>query len=92
MELDANPQEFFRYFEVPGLAHCAGGVGGQPTATFQALVDWVGNGVAPETLPIKFNDPAGTEYERILCPYPSKVKLVSENADLTKRESYECSA
>ncbi|PSN64164.1 tannase and feruloyl esterase [Corynespora cassiicola Philippines] len=92
MELDANPQEFFRYFEVPGLAHCAGGVGGQPTATFQALVDWVENGVAPETLPIKFNDSAGTEYERILCPYPSKVKLVSENAYPTKRESYECSA
>ncbi|KAK2598475.1 hypothetical protein N8I77_011888 [Diaporthe amygdali] len=84
-------KDFFRYFEVPGLAHCAGGSGGQPTATFQALVDWVENGVVPATLPIKFNDTAGTEYDRILCPYPEKARLVSDSADVTKSESYRCS-
>ncbi|KAH8725721.1 Tannase/feruloyl esterase [Phaeosphaeriaceae sp. PMI808] len=84
-------KDFFRYFEVPGLAHCAGGSGGQPTATFQALVDWVENGVVPETLPIKFNDTAGTQYDRILCPYPEKARLISNSSDVTKATSYKCS-
>ncbi|PKX90532.1 tannase and feruloyl esterase [Aspergillus novofumigatus IBT 16806] len=89
-EQTPNIKDFFRYFEVPGLAHCAGGVGGQPTATFQALVDWVEKGVAPDTLPINFKDTNGTQYERILCPYPEKAQLVSADLDVTKAESYKC--
>ncbi|KAF2182945.1 tannase and feruloyl esterase [Zopfia rhizophila CBS 207.26] len=87
MELTPDVKDFFRYFEVPGLAHCAGGFGGQPTATFRALVDWVENGVVPETLPIKFNDTAGTQYDRILCPYPAKARLISNSSDVTKAAS-----
>ncbi|KAH4960653.1 carboxylic ester hydrolase [Parastagonospora nodorum] len=83
-------KDFFRYFEVPGLGHCNGGVGGQPTATFQALVDWVEKGVRPDTLPINFKDTNGTQYERILCPYPEKTRLVSADLDTTKAESYKC--
>ncbi len=85
-----DAKDFFRYFEVPGLGHCSGGVGGQPTATFQALVDWVEKGVVPETLPINFKDINGTQYERILCPYPEKARLVSVGLDVTKAESYKC--
>ncbi|RAR10655.1 feruloyl esterase b precursor [Stemphylium lycopersici] len=92
MSLDPKVNDFFRYFEVPGLAHCSGGTGGQPTDTFRALVDWVEHGVVPESLPIKFNSTAGTQYERILCPYPSMPRLVSEDADATKPESYQCAA
>lgn len=91
MKLTPDVKDFFRYFEVPGLAHCAGGSGGQPTATFQALVDWVENGLVPETIPIKFNDTAGTQYERILCPCPEQACLVSGALDVTKPESYQCS-
>jgi len=90
MELDPAADDFFRYFQVPGLAHCAGGSGGQPTATFKALVDWVEKAVVPETLPISFNDTKGTQYDKILCPYPSKARLVSGDADATKPESYKC--
>jgi hypothetical protein len=85
-------RDFFRYFEVPGLAHCSGGSGGQPTSTFQALVDWVENGVVPETLPIEFNSTEGVHYERILCPYPKKAILKKGELDVTKRESWECVA
>ncbi|KAL1879260.1 hypothetical protein Daus18300_001839 [Diaporthe australafricana] len=91
MEQTPDVKDFFRYFEVPGLSHCSGGSGGQPTATFQALVDWVEKGVVPETLPIEFNDTAGTQYERILCPYPEKARLVSGALDVAKAESYQCS-
>lgn len=83
-------KDFFRYFEVSALRHCNGGVRGQPTAAFQALVDWVEKGVRPDTLPIKFEDTNGTQYERILCPYPEKTRLVSADLDVTKAETYEC--
>ncbi|USP81330.1 tannase and feruloyl esterase [Curvularia clavata] len=80
--------DFFRYFEVPGLAHCSGGNGGQPTSTFQALVDWVEQGIVPETLPIDFDDEEGVSNQRILCPYPKKALLKEQGLDVTKRESW----
>jgi hypothetical protein len=89
-EQTPDVKDFFRYFQVPSLGHCAGGVGGQPTATFQALVDWVERGVILDTLPINFKDSNGTQYERILCPYPEKARLVSIGLDVTKAESYDC--
>ncbi|KAF9700050.1 hypothetical protein EKO04_001573 [Ascochyta lentis] len=85
-------EDFFRYFEVPGLAHCSGGNGGQPTSTFQALIDWVEKGIVPETLPIDFNDTKGMQYERILCPYPEKARLKNKRLDVTQRGSWECAA
>jgi hypothetical protein len=90
MNLDPKVDDFFRYFEVPGLAHCSGGSGGQPTSVFQALVDWVEKDNTPDTIPITFNDTAGTEYNRFLCPYPMKTRLVSNDGDVTKPESYKC--
>ncbi|RII22925.1 hypothetical protein CUC08_Gglean013364 [Alternaria sp. MG1] len=89
-KLDPNLDDFFRYFQVPGLAHCSGGSGGQPTSTFQALVDWVERGTAPDTIPINFNDMSGIQYDRFLCPYPMKTRLVSKHEDVTKAQSYEC--
>ncbi|KAH8657771.1 Tannase/feruloyl esterase [Xylariales sp. PMI_506] len=83
--------DFFRYFQVPGLGHCAGDTVNQPTATWQALVNWVENGTAPDTLPIQFNYTAGTEYNRILCPYPAKAVLITNATDVTSAESFECS-
>lgn len=91
MKQTPGVKDFFRYFEVPGLAHCSGGPGGQPTATFQALVDWVERGIVPEKLPITFNDTTGKKYERILCPYPEKARLISDSLDVTRSESYHCS-
>jgi hypothetical protein len=89
-EQTPNVGDFYRYFNVPGLGHCYGGVGGQPTALWQALVDWVERDTIPETLPISFSDTNGTQYERILCPYPEKASLVSASLDVTKAESYKC--
>jgi len=89
-EKTPNVHDFYRYFEVPGLQHCSGGTGGQPTAAFQALIDWVEKGVSPDTLPINFKTANGTQFERILCPYPEKVRLVSASQDVTMPESYEC--
>ncbi|OBT58782.1 hypothetical protein VE04_01151 [Pseudogymnoascus sp. 24MN13] len=72
-KLDSNVHDFYRYFEVPGLQHCALGNGGQPTAVFDALVAWVEDGIAPDSLPVKPTGLDGTAIDRILCPYPSVV-------------------
>ena len=41
---------FARLFLAPGVAHCSGGPGPQPTGVLDALVSWVEEGKAPETL------------------------------------------
>lgn len=67
--------EFYRIFEVPGLMHCSGGPGGQPSNTFDALRAWVENGTTPDRLPHSYTPDEGTEQRRLLCPYPKKAKL-----------------
>ena len=40
--------EFARFFLAPGVAHCAGGPGPQPTGVLDALLAWVEDGKAPK--------------------------------------------
>ncbi|KAL0933942.1 feruloyl esterase b precursor [Colletotrichum truncatum] len=75
LQIDPDAQDFYRFFEVPGLGHCAGGVGAQPTATWDALVAWVEKGQAPDSLPVDYTNPQGQNEERLLCPYPLQPRL-----------------
>ncbi|KAH6968153.1 Tannase/feruloyl esterase [Fusarium avenaceum] len=78
LEITPNAGEFYRMFEVPGLLHCYGGNGGQPSNTFDALRAWVENGTVPESLPHLYTPvEGGAEFERLLCPYPQKAVLKS---------------
>lgn len=61
-------ENFYRHFEVPGLAHCLGGSGGQPTSLFSQLRAWVENGTAPESSPITFTYKNVT-HGNLLYPY-----------------------
>jgi hypothetical protein len=58
-------QRFYRLFRAPGVGHCGGGAGPQPQNLFDALVNWVENGVAPEQIPAQT-----ATRTRPLCPYP----------------------
>ncbi|KEF54361.1 uncharacterized protein A1O9_09527 [Exophiala aquamarina CBS 119918] len=51
--LDSHATDYYRFFEAPGVFHCGAGPGWFPGDAFQSLVDWVENGVAPETLEAK---------------------------------------
>jgi hypothetical protein len=63
-------QRFYRLFRAPGVAHCGGGSGPQPQNLFGTLVNWVENGVAPETI-LATNTTGGVvTRSRPLCPYP----------------------
>ncbi|HEX9811746.1 MAG TPA: tannase/feruloyl esterase family alpha/beta hydrolase [Burkholderiales bacterium] len=63
-------QKFYRLFRAPGVAHCAGGVGPQPQGLFDALVDWVENGKAPNSILAQKTNADGSIAQRPLCPYP----------------------
>jgi hypothetical protein len=63
-------QQFARLFMAPGVAHCAGGGGPQPQGLFNALVDWVERGQAPNRLLASKPIDGGTQ-TRPLCPYPA---------------------
>lgn len=64
---DPNVRDYYRFFEAPGVEHCAGGIGPIPIETLESVVRWVEEGIAPDTLHAVSAD--GTK-ERDLCPYP----------------------
>ncbi len=67
--------EFARLFMAPGVGHCAGGDGPQPYGQLDALVSWVEEGHAPQTLTAARRDQAGTiTRSRPLCQYPLVAK------------------
>ncbi|KAH7110826.1 Tannase/feruloyl esterase [Dendryphion nanum] len=67
--VDSKVHNYYRLFEAPGLSHCSGGIGGYPGGTFDALVKWVEQGIAPDSLEARS---ATTNKTSILCPYPKK--------------------
>ena len=60
---------FLRLFLAPGVGHCGGGPGPQPTGLLDAVVNWVEHGQAPHSLLASRTD-AGITRTRPLCPYP----------------------
>ena len=63
--------EFLRFFLAPGVAHCGGGTGPAPSGQFEAMVAWVEQGNAPETLEAVRRDQSGAVVRsRPLCQYP----------------------
>ncbi|KAL2870725.1 Tannase/feruloyl esterase [Aspergillus lucknowensis] len=83
-----NINDFYRIFTAPGVGHCHGGVGPQPLNAMTALVDWVENGIAPETLPVQSNTVNGKVALRDLCLYPKK-PVYNEGDDNSQR-SFSC--
>jgi feruloyl esterase len=62
--------DFFRLFMIPGMAHCAGGVGPDQHDAVTAVIDWVETGAAPETLIASKIVGGEVVRSRPLCPYP----------------------
>jgi feruloyl esterase len=70
-------QSFARLFMVPGMFHCSGGPGPNTFDALSPLVNWVENGVAPETITAtKFvsDTPPAVQMTRPLCVYPKVAK------------------
>ena len=76
-DMGGTAQDFARLFLVPGMAHCGGGPATSVFDAFTALVNWVEDGTAPESLLATANAfapwPSRT---RPLCPYPSVTRYL----------------
>ena len=69
-----NTSKFARLFLAPGVGHCAGGPGPQPQGQFDAVVRWVEEGKAPDTLQAVKRDAGGATRTRPLCQFPMVAK------------------
>jgi feruloyl esterase len=83
--------EFIRLFMAPGVAHCAGGAGPQPTGQLEALLSWVEEGKAPETLLARRRDQTGATRTRPLCQYPLVAKYKG-NGSTDDAANFTCSS
>jgi hypothetical protein len=86
---------FIRVFTIPGLMHCAGGPG--PTNVedplVDALVNWVEQGKAPESVLLDRAVPAkGVVRTFRVCPERTRAVLKQADLDFTKPDSWECRA
>ena len=81
---------FLRLFMAPGALHCRDIPGRTPDNAFAAVVRWVEEGVAPETLAATRRDENGDIVEsRPICRYP-KVAIHSGGGELSVAASFEC--
>jgi feruloyl esterase len=69
-----NTAKFARLFLAPGVGHCGGGPGPMPDGQFEAVVHWVEDGQAPETLRAVRRGPDGGSRTRPLCQFPMVAK------------------
>jgi feruloyl esterase len=67
-----STQKFFRFFMVPGMAHCGGGPGATSFDALTALDTWVENDKAPERILASHLMDGKATMTRPLCPYPQK--------------------
>lgn len=86
--MDENADDFYRLFLAPGINHCFGGNGAYPAGTFDAMREWVENGIAPDTLAATAVD-SSPSFERILCPYPKK-QVYDGVGNATAGEGFAC--
>lgn len=86
----AQTAAFARLFMAPGVGHCAGGAGPAPSGLFDALVRWVEEGRAPETLTAVRRDKAGAVLRtRPLCQYPQVARYKGQGST-DEASSFEC--
>jgi feruloyl esterase len=81
--------EFIRLFMVPGMAHCAGGVGPDQNDAVTAVIDWVEKGAAPDKLIAKKILNGATTRSRPLCPYPQVARYKGQGS-VDDAASFEC--
>jgi hypothetical protein len=84
--------EFVRLFMAPGVMHCAGGAGPQPTGLLEAILAWVEDGKAPDTLLATRRDQSGAvTRSRPMCAYPLVAKYKGSGST-DDASNFSCSA
>ena len=73
-------RDFFRLFMVPGMTHCAGGVGPDRNDGVTAVIDWVEKGKAPDSIVATQATGSKIVRTRPLCPYPQVARHKGEGS------------
>lgn len=97
-----DASDFARFYRVPGMNHCSGGPSTDQFDMLSALVAWVEQGQAPDSVIARArgagnagganpNVPAGwaADRSRPLCPYP-KVARYKGSGSLELADSFSC--
>jgi len=99
----ATTSSWYRYYHAPGVGHCGGDVGADPTKTIAAdgqaqiftdLVNWVENGIEPQSAGdstqkgIMATGP-GAFGTRPICPYPTTA-IYNGSGDTKVAANYHC--
>jgi feruloyl esterase len=82
---------FFRLFMMPGVFHCAGGVGCSAFDRLAPVIDWVERGTAPESLLAARIEQGKTLRTRPLCPYP-QVARYKGSGSIDEAANFACAA
>jgi tannase/feruloyl esterase len=84
-------KEFYRLYMVPGMFHCAGGVGCDRADWFAPLVEWVEKGVVPGEIKSSRVENGETVRTRPQCVYP-EVARYNGQGDINKAENFTCAS
>ena len=81
-----DTDDFARLFMVPGMQHCAGGVGPNTFDAVTALEQWVEKGTKPAQIVASHMSNGAVDRTRPLCPYP---QVATYNGQRQHRRSSE---
>lgn len=83
--------DFMRLFMIPGMSHCAGGLGPDQHDPVTAIVDWVESNKAPELMTASKIVNGEVTRSRPLCPYP-QVARYDGSGSIDEAANFRCEA
>jgi feruloyl esterase len=75
-----DTSDFFRLFMVPGMAHCNGGTGPDLHDPMTAIINWVEQGRAPDSIVANRVVNNQVVRTRPLCPYPKVARYTGQGS------------
>ena len=85
---DPSVRDYFRFYLMPGVFHCAGGPGPDRVDWLSVIERWVEHGTAPKDLTATKVADGQIAKTRPLCVYPERAKYLG--GDPNEAESYAC--
>ena len=84
-------QSFYRFFPVPGMAHCRGGAGTDHFDALAALEAWVEQGTAPASIAASRATRGEIDRTRPLCAYPAVARYKGAGS-IEEAANFSCQA
>ena len=88
-KMGAGTQDFFRLFMVPGMYHCAGGVGPNVFDAATPLLKWAEQGTVPTQITASRMENGKVTQTRPLCAYPQVAKYRG-TGDTNEASNFRC--